>query len=70
MTSAIETNQDASAAATCPSCQTAHPSLTMDALENGHGWRCVRCGQRWNASRLAVVAAYASWVAERERKVI
>src|SRR5689334_3498085 len=47
----------------CPLCHTTHPSLTRDALQAGADWRCVRCGQRWNARRLATVAAHAAWVA-------
>jgi hypothetical protein len=41
--------------------------VTQDAIEAGSGWRCVRCGQHWDAARLAAVAAYATWVAERDR---
>jgi hypothetical protein len=47
----------------CPLCHTTHSSLTRDALQAGGDWRCVRCGQRWGARRLATVAAYAAWVA-------
>ena len=50
--------------ATCQSCHTKHESLTEDAVQMGASWRCVRCGQRWDAARLAAVAAYATWAAE------
>ena len=49
----------------CPLCHTSHPSLTHEALESGIDWPCARCGQRWDARRLAAVAAYAEWAAAR-----
>jgi hypothetical protein len=49
---------------TCPMCHTA-ASLMQSAIDAGAGWRCVRCGQRWDATRLSAVAAYAAWVVER-----
>ena len=52
--------------ATCPMCHTP-TSVTQDAIEAGGNWRCVRCGQHWDAARLAAVATYAAWVADRER---
>jgi len=36
--------------------------MTYDALGNGTDWQCARCGQKWSATRLATVAAYAAWV--------
>ena len=42
-------------------------SVTQNAIEAGDDWRCVRCGQHWDAARLAAVAAYAAWVADRDR---
>ena len=48
---------------TCPMCHTP-ASLTQGATDAGPGWRCVRCGQRWDASRVAAVAAYAAWVVQ------
>lgn len=48
--------------ATCPLCHTIHPSLTATALEADGNWQCSRCGQRWNAIRVANHAAYAAWV--------
>ena len=49
---------------TCLLCHTPTP-LTQNAIDAGSGWQCVRCGQRWDATRLAAVAAYAVWVDER-----
>jgi hypothetical protein len=54
--------------ATCPLCHTSEASLTPQMLQAGGGWRCGRCGQRWDARRLETVAAYAAWVAEQERR--
>lgn len=51
--------------ATCPMCHTGL-SVTQAALDAGGGWRCVRCGQYWDARRLAAVASYAAWVADRD----
>ena len=48
----------------CPMCHTTQPSTT-DALEAPGSWRCTRCGQQWDAPRLAAVAGYAAWVSER-----
>jgi len=47
--------------ATCPLCHTTDASLSNDALATGEGWRCTRCGQPWDARRLATAAAYAAW---------
>lgn len=52
--------------ATCPSCHTADVTTTNDAVGKGADWRCPRCDQRWTATRLATVAAYAAWVSEHE----
>ena len=52
--------------ATCPLCHTTHPSLTAAALEAGGDWHCARCGQHWDASRLAHDAAYAAWAVEHD----
>jgi hypothetical protein len=51
--------------AICPSCHTEDPSMTNLAVHAGADWRCSRCGSRWDAVRLATVAAYAAWAAER-----
>ncbi len=50
--------------ATCPLCFTTNVSVTTDALAAGGGWQCARCGQRWDACRLAVVAAYVACALE------
>jgi hypothetical protein len=50
----------------CPMCHTV-TSLTPSAHDADRAWQCVRCGQHWNAERLAAVAGYAVWVAERDR---
>lgn len=42
-------------------------SVTQNAIEAGGDWRCVRCGQRWDAVRLAAVAAYATWAIDHDR---
>ena len=52
--------------ATCPMCHT-RASLTQSALDAGGAWRCVRCGQHWDAARLAAGAGYAAWVVQRDR---
>jgi hypothetical protein len=62
-----ETTADPLKLATCPLCHTSQAPLTHQRLQAGGGWRCVRCGQRWDAHRLETVAAYAAWVAEHER---
>jgi hypothetical protein len=51
----------------CPLCHTEAPGVSAADLGSGSGWRCVTCHQWWDATRLATVAAYASYVAERER---
>jgi predicted Zn finger-like uncharacterized protein len=66
VTALLEAPPDTSRLVTCPLCHTKHASLTHEALQAGGEWRCSRCGQRWNARRLATVAAYATRVAERE----
>ena len=48
--------------ATCPSCRTTDATMTYDALGKGTDWQCARCGQKWSATRVATVAAYAAWV--------
>ncbi len=54
----------------CPMCHTRASSLTRSALDAGGNWRCVRCGQYWDADRLASVAWYAAWVVERNRAIV
>src|SRR3954451_8701635 len=52
--------------AICRLCHTPAP-LTQRGVDAGGEWRCVRCGQHWNAARLAAVAGYAAWVDTHER---
>jgi transcription elongation factor Elf1 len=59
-------DQDILRPATCPMCH-ASATLSQSALEAGGDWRCVRCGQRWDAARLEAVAAYAAWSADHDR---
>jgi len=51
--------------AVCPSCHTQDRSMTNLAVSAGADWQCSRCGSRWDAVRLAAVAAYDLWVSER-----
>ena len=51
--------------ATCLSCHAEDATLTNGAVAAGAGWNCRRCGQQWDASRLATVAAYDAWVSAR-----
>src|SRR4051812_31028664 len=51
--------------ATCPMCHTP-ASATLNAIDAGGAWRCVRCGQHWDAARLAVVATYAAFTVDRD----
>ena len=50
--------------ATCPLCHTEDASVTNRAVSAGADWHCSLCGWRWDAARLATVAAYAVWLAE------
>ena len=43
---------------TCPLCHTADATMTTSALAEGAFWRCVRCGQLWDALRLQTAADY------------
>ena len=61
-----DAQRELSPPATCPLCHTVHPSMTAHALEAGGSWECIRCGQRWDAARLAKEAAYAAWVVEHD----
>jgi predicted Zn finger-like uncharacterized protein len=51
--------------ATCPSCHAADLTMTDSAVAAGANWRCGRCGQLWDAGRLAAVAAYGGWLSTR-----
>lgn len=54
----------------CPCCHTPGPADAGDALRAHGDWQCLRCGARWDARRLATVAAYESWERERSRGMI
>jgi PHP family Zn ribbon phosphoesterase len=58
--------ESGSAQATCPYCHTAFPPMSEGASGD---WHCARCGQRWDAGRLATVAAYANWTLEHDKAV-
>ena len=44
----------------CPLCHSVDTSISAAALAAGGSWKCVSCGLRWDAERLATVAAYAA----------
>jgi hypothetical protein len=52
--------------ATCPMCH-APAALTQSAVE-ADAWRCVKCGQHWDAARLAAVAADGASVLDRDAR--
>ena len=45
-------------------CHTVDAAMTATALATGGYWLCIRCGQEWDAHRLATHAAYTAY-AER-----
>lgn len=49
----------------CPLCHTLDFVVTEAFVAAGGGWQCTTCGQRWDAGRLATVAAYARFVSDR-----
>ena len=61
-TAMLDDEPDVVQVAECPMCHTPAP-LTLDI---DGSWPCLRCGQHWDLARLATVAAYAAWVAERK----
>ena len=50
--------------AVCPSYHTQDLSMTNLAVSAGADWQCSRCGSRWDAVRLATLAASALWLSE------
>jgi predicted Zn finger-like uncharacterized protein len=62
----FDNEQDVLRFVTCPMCHTS-AALSQSALEAGGEWRCVRCGQHWDAARVAAVAAYAAWSVDHDR---
>ena len=61
----LDDEQDIARHAVCPMCHTS-ATVTQSAIEAGGDWRWVRCGQHWDARRLAAVTAYGEW-AHRDR---
>ena len=55
--------------ATCPSCHRQDRCITNLAVNAGADWQCSQCGSRWDAARLATVAAYAVWLAAHTSSV-
>ena len=62
----LDDEPDVLGPATCPMCHT-RAAVTQAAVAAGGEWRCARCGQHWDATRLAAVASYAEWVFNRGR---
>jgi ribosomal protein L37AE/L43A len=62
----LDDEPDILRAPTCPMCHTS-VTLSQGALEASGDWRCVRCGQHWDAARLVAVAAYAAWTVDHDR---
>jgi len=44
-------------------------TLTNASLAAGADWRCSRCGQMWDKTRIATVAAYAAWDSARRQRL-
>ena len=66
-TAVLQRDKQKSSDIQCVRCVTRPRSVTQSAIEAGGEWRCVRCGQHWDAGRLAAVAGYAQWAGDRER---
>jgi hypothetical protein len=62
----LDDEQDLLRSPTCPLCHT-RATLSQSAIAAGGDWPCIRCGQRWDAARLATVAAYAAWNVDHDR---
>ncbi len=48
-------------------CHTVAASMTGSALDSGGYWLCLRCGQEWDAHRLATRAAYKTYAEHATR---
>lgn len=55
--------------ATCPLCHTADTVITNQAVSGGADWKCSRCGQLWDRTRLINVAAYSASLRRRAMPV-
>jgi transcription elongation factor Elf1 len=64
------TAQKAAGFVTCPLCHMAEVTMADDVIEKSAGWQCTRCDQRWDATRLATVGAYAAWVAAHDARLV
>jgi hypothetical protein len=64
------TAQKAAGFVICPLCHMAEATMADDVIEKSAGWQCTRCGQRWDATRLATVGAYAAWVVEHDARLV
>jgi hypothetical protein len=51
----------------CPMCHTVAAAMTGSALDSGGYWLCLRCGQEWDAHRLATRAAYKTYAEHATR---
>ena len=58
--------RDVPRSAACPLCHTPAPTLRLASADAGGDWRCARCGQLWNAGRIATVAAYEQVARDRD----
>jgi hypothetical protein len=61
-TTTIELDPDVLQPAICPLC---HTTQSFALPQGGAEWQCGRCGQRWDAARLATVAEYVASVVAR-----
>ncbi len=52
-------------ATACALCHADGPNLDASQLRAGAWWRCKGCGQLWDHARMAAVAAYAAFCADR-----
>jgi transposase-like protein len=52
-------------ATVCPLCHTDGPGLDAGQLRTGATWRCERCGQSWDLTRLRAVESYNTYCAGR-----
>lgn len=52
----------------CAMCHTLALPLGDADIAAGARWQCERCGQHWDAARLAKVAAYAAWDRARQAR--
>lgn len=50
----------------CLLCHTVDNTVTQSGLDTGAYWRCQRCGQTWDAQRLAAATAYAQTLSPAE----